>query len=29
MENLKKYSEEFEFKYEKFLIGCDSIESTN
>ncbi len=26
MENLKKYSEEFKFKFEKFLIGCDSIE---
>lgn len=26
MENLKKYSDEFKFKFEKFLIGCDSIE---
>ncbi len=26
MKNLKTYSEEFKFKFEKFLMGCDSIE---
>lgn len=26
MEQLKKYSDSFKFKFEKFLTGCDSIE---
>lgn len=28
MENMKKYSEEFAFKLEHFMTGCDSVELT-
>ena len=26
MEKMKNYSEEFKFKFERFMTGCDSLE---